>query len=419
MININTIFSNIRDAISLRSYISSLDKEDVLSYNRMRYFRSFVFFLFLVYISVIVQYPPHLWRINAAFYMAHFLFISSFINYLVLNYSHNSRFAYGYLITAIFLILNVFSYFLGGIRHSGQMYYICLIFYSYSFFGKKGGQFAVLLGIIHCVFFQFIAPRFILIDYSLANNDASLIDLDYFVTAVAAIVVAQSHATRVEGTQNDIVSTILNTKDQLAEMEIQSLRAQMNPHFTFNVMNSIQYYLTHNDSESANKYLGKFSLLMRKILDNSQTTFITLNDELIALKIYLELEKMRFEDSFDYVFTETENLPSEKLMVPSMILQPFVENSIKHGFAGIKYKGLIEIKLDYTDRILTCSISDNGVGFSASSTKKTTGHKSVGVKITTERIRKINSIYKSNASIEINNGDVSGTKVVIRLPDVN
>jgi hypothetical protein len=419
MKNIPIILRKIKNAISLQSHASTLDKEDVLSHHRMGYYKILVFFLLVVYTSVIFQYPIHFWRVKELFYVTHFLFISSFINYIVLNYRHNSRFAYRSLIISLFLILHIFSYFLGGIRHSGVMYYICIIFYTYSLIGKKEGKCAAALGVIHCIYFQFVASHFFTIDYSLANNDASLIDLDYFVTAIAAVIIAQGHANAVERTQNDIVAAILNTKDQLAEMEIQSLRAQMNPHFTFNVMNSIQYYLTHNDSESANKYLGKFSLLMRKILDNSQTTFITLQDELIALKIYLELEKMRFEESFDYVFIEAENLKPESMMVPSMILQPFVENSIKHGFATTKVKGLIEIRLDYNNGILTCTISDNGVGLSASNQKKPTGHKSVGIKITTERIRKINSIYKSNASIDIMNGDVSGTKVVIRLPNVN
>jgi hypothetical protein len=384
----------------------------------MRYYKMLVLFMLMVYVSVIVQYPPNFWRVKAALYFSHSLFLFSFINYFILNYTHNSRFAYRSLIISVFVILHIFSYFLGGVRHSGVIYYICIIFYTYGLIGKKEGKYVAALGIIHCIYFQFIAGHFFIIDYSLANNDKYLIDLDYCVTAIAAIIIAQGHASSVERTQNDIVATILNTKNQLAEMEIQSLRAQMNPHFTFNVMNSIQYYLTHNDSESANKYLGKFSLLMRKILDNSQTTFITLQDELIALKIYLELEKMRFEESFDYVFIESENLLPNAMMVPSMIFQPFVENSIKHGFIGTKDKGLIEIKIDYYEGVLTCTITDNGVGLSVSNNKKSTGHKSVGIKITTERIRKINTIYKSSASIDIMNGDISGTKVVIRLPNV-
>lgn len=149
----------------------------------------------------------------------------------------------------------------------------------------------------------------------------------------------------------------------MAEFELHALRSQMNPHFVFNSLNSIQYYITKNEIELSEKYLVKFSRLIRKFFDFSRNKFISLEQEISLLNNYLEIEKMRFGDNFNYQFIIDKTLNLNEQKIPTMLLQPIVENAVNHGLFHNEGKGLIKIEFledPLNDYIVI--ISDNGIG---------------------------------------------------------
>ncbi len=170
-------------------------------------------------------------------------------------------------------------------------------------------------------------------------------------------------------------------------VEGQALRAQMNPHFIFNALNSIKGLVVTKQNKSAALYISKFSKLVRNVLDNSRELFIPLEKELSTLEIYIQLEQARFRDGFNYEIKWVKQV-NENLFIPPAVLQPFVENSIWHGFKNNPRPNLIEIILDVKDSYLCIDIKDNGIGIAASkkysSDMKT--RKSHGVAITRSRI---------------------------------
>ncbi len=215
--------------------------------------------------------------------------------------------------------------------------------------------------------------------------------------------------------------TELNKK--IANIESQALRSQMNPHFIFNTLASIQDYIQDNDSESALRYLTKFAQLMRKIMENSKQQLITIAEEVNALKLYLELEVMRFKKKFEYHINIDANIDANYDQIPSMLIQPYVENAIKHGLLPKEGNGKLEITLERNDDTIQCIIEDNGVGRKKSMESKRNHihqHKSMGMNITQERLTILNSSLKSNIYVEIidlyENGEAAGTKVKLIIP---
>ncbi|MCF6181611.1 histidine kinase [Lutibacter sp.] len=183
----------------------------------------------------------------------------------------------------------------------------------------------------------------------------------------------------------------LNTQKQLSEFELHALRSQMNPHFVFNSLNAIQYFITKNDIELSEKYLVKFSRLIRKFFDFSRTKFISLEQEVSLLKNYLEIEKMRFGEQFNFQFNIDENLNLSEEKIPSMLLQPIVENAVNHGLFHNEGNGLIKIDFLKNEDLLIVQISDNGVGL-----KKAQEIKENSIKT---HISKSNSILKDRISL--------------------
>jgi tetratricopeptide (TPR) repeat protein len=205
-----------------------------------------------------------------------------------------------------------------------------------------------------------------------------------------------------------------------AEMSQTLLRAQMNPHFVFNAMSVIQSYIYENDTVNSSKFLVNFSRLMRLILENSPKEFITLETEVEILQKYLETQKLRFGDRFNFTITQSVELLPEFTLVPPMIAQPFVENAIEHGQLHTIKGG--EIKVDFTreGNLLQINIQDNGIGRSgAEQNKKGKAHKSMAMDITRERINNLNSKYRTSGTLQVEDLDPnqkSGTKVLISLP---
>lgn len=183
-------------------------------------------------------------------------------------------------------------------------------------------------------------------------------------------------------------------KRKLKEAEMQALRSQMNPHFMFNTLNSINSFIIEHKTDEASEYLTTFSRLMRDILDNSKHTSIPLYKELQTLKLYLSLEATRLEHVFDYHIKVNKNVSQETLKVPPLILQPFAENAIWHGLRNKEKKGLLEILISLEDEnTLHIVIKDNGIGRKAAATFMVSQfkHKSYGVDITSSRLRLLSS----------------------------
>ena len=208
------------------------------------------------------------------------------------------------------------------------------------------------------------------------------------------------------------------------QLEIKALRAQMNPHFIFNCMNTIDAYILRKKFLEASDFLQKFSKLIRKILENSESQTISIEQEIQTLKLYIELEQERFSHSFVSYFDIEPELTANDYQIPSLILQPFVENAILHGIRHLtERKGFISVRLrkiksESGKEILFCVIQDNGIGRKASSVineQRQTSHKSMGVNVTLERINTYQAIYGDNMETLVIDLE-EGTKVEIKLP---
>ena len=209
---------------------------------------------------------------------------------------------------------------------------------------------------------------------------------------------------------------------KITELERSALRAQINPHFIFNALNSIQRLINSGDKISANRYLTKFAHLVRSAIDQSKVTKINLEDEIKMLENYLELEKMRFESGFDYRISVGEDIETFAVEILSMLIQPFVENAIIHGMTQKKEKGKIEIDFRREDKILLATITDNGIGIEQSLKKKGPDQslqKSLGMMVTQRRLELLSgSENKHTLKVEElkgTEGEVLGTRVTLKI----
>jgi len=210
---------------------------------------------------------------------------------------------------------------------------------------------------------------------------------------------------------------------KIAAAELQALRAQMNPHFMFNTMSSIQHYITTNETESALRYLSKFSKLMRRILDNSKTATITVKNEVQTLDLYLSLESLRFKNKLKYFIDIDKSIDQNYDEIPAMLVQPYVENAIIHGINHKEGVGTINISLTRENEFIKCIISDDGVGRKRSAEinkSKNKKHKSAGISITRERLNILNEAQENEANVVINDlvderGNAAGTKIEIYI----
>lgn len=215
---------------------------------------------------------------------------------------------------------------------------------------------------------------------------------------------------------------VLKLSKDLATSQLTALRAQMNPHFIFNALNSIQQYVLTGDVDQANKYLSKFSRLQRDVLNNSAQNFITLEKEIDMLTLYLELEQLRFKDNFDYHITIPEEIDAAEIKIPPMILQPFVENAIWHGLMPKKDHRRLQISFSVTSyNYLTCRIQDNGIGrVAAARLKEESGnavnHKSMGMGLVYERLHILQQQFQHPFNVTIK--DITGTDDTVQGTEV-
>jgi tetratricopeptide (TPR) repeat protein len=206
-------------------------------------------------------------------------------------------------------------------------------------------------------------------------------------------------------------------------LEQTALRAQMNPHFIFNALNSIQHYILNKETEYAYDYLAKFGKLIRQILINSEENSIALNKEIETLKLYIELEQRRFKNKFDFEITIPDDFPADEISIPTMLIQPFVENAIWHGIMNLdkSIDGKLKLGFHYTNNTLHIIVEDNGIGRKDAALRKINNeYKSVGVLFSKKRLELLEAITNQKAQINIEdledeNGKSSGTKVEITI----
>ena len=206
---------------------------------------------------------------------------------------------------------------------------------------------------------------------------------------------------------------------------LKSLRAQMNPHFIFNSLNSVNSFISKNDERAANRYLSDFSRLMRDVMENSQEDFIPLSKEIDILEVYLKLENHRFKDKFDYSFTVDKSINIEDASIPPMLIQPYIENAVWHGLRYKGEKGFLKVAISQLKNDIIVTIEDDGIGRKKSQELKTENQKSqqsTGIKNINSRLKIIEEVFKTKLDVVIEDADKtnqSGTLVTVKIHQDN
>lgn len=219
------------------------------------------------------------------------------------------------------------------------------------------------------------------------------------------------------------IKKTLTLQRDLAEYEQKALHLQMNPHFVFNCLGSISSFIVQNGTDSAIKYLSKFSKLMRLTLEYSKESLIPIDKEIEGLQNYLELEQLRFNNMFDFSITKDPNIEDD-MAIPPLLLQPFVENAIIHGLVPKQEKGNINVYFALENDKLVCTVTDDGIGFNKSKSLKensVTVHKSMALEITRKRLEVIQAFTSKTSQVEITEmhsetGEAAGTRIILNLP---
>lgn len=248
-------------------------------------------------------------------------------------------------------------------------------------------------------------------------------------TTIALLSANQLQRIRAEEEKQKAQIEVLQNKQKATESRLQSLRLQMNPHFLFNALNSIQQMILANEEMVATKYLSRFSKLLRSILIHSDKESISLREELDILKLYVELESVRFKEAFTYTIECDEDIDTDEVKIPTLLIQPFVENAIWHGL--MHKEGMRQLKISFTDKDdhVQCIIEDNGIGRKAAREMKITSgqdkkHTSKGIEVSLERLKAMHKSGGATGSLEIidmtdADGVALGTRVEINLPIQN
>jgi len=243
-------------------------------------------------------------------------------------------------------------------------------------------------------------------------------------STIATLVASKIKAIEADQRLRHQKAELADINQQLAEVQLAALRSQMNPHFIFNALNSIKKFVIANEPANAEKYLGKFSKLIRTILDNSQGGMVTVEKEVQLLKLYLDLEQLRFGERLSYTIEVDESLNTGDTQIPSMIVQPFVENAMLHGIMHRDNGGKVTVVFSNHTDWLQITIEDNGVGRKSSAAFKSENaepHHSIGIEVATKRLIALKKNNDTPAGIEIidlvdETGQGLGTKVMIAIP---
>lgn len=251
--------------------------------------------------------------------------------------------------------------------------------------------------------------------YNQAKNENKIKDLDkkkqfYFFLAIAGLLAALAIGFFLR-------QQSLKHKKNILETEQRLNRARMNPHFFFNALTTLQKFaLRENDGQAMASNLSKFSNIMRETLESTYKEYVTIEQEMEFLNEYLEVQKIRFPQTFSYEVTAAKELEIDELQIPAMIIQPFVENSIEHGFIGVDYPGKVSVNFSMENKELQIQITDNGKGLNTTA-KETNEHISRASQIIKDRIYLLNIKLKTKAGFSIdNNSTGNGVIVKIHLP---
>jgi LytS/YehU family sensor histidine kinase len=243
-------------------------------------------------------------------------------------------------------------------------------------------------------------------------------------TTLASLLASKLVSAQAESEKRKAEIELIENRRRTAEVEMQALRAQMNPHFMFNSLNSINNFILKSDTDNASEYLTRFARLMRLILDNSRNEWVSLENELKALKLYIEMESIRFDNVFEYEISVAPNINQVSTLLPPMIVQPYVENAIWHGLLHRKQPGSrLVVAATKDEDELSITIEDNGIGRAAAASLKSkfgTHRHSHGMKITAERLASVNAVYDIHARAEIQDladasGQATGTRVTLTM----
>ncbi len=244
-------------------------------------------------------------------------------------------------------------------------------------------------------------------------------------TTIASLCANKIVKAKAEAEKARAEAELMDTQKKMAEAEMQALRAQMNPHFIFNCLNSINRYIVKSDQATASLYLTRFAKLIRLILDNSNSKTVTLTNELEALRLYIEMESIRFEKKFSYRIIVAGDVQPDSIYVPPLIIQPYVENAIWHGLLHKEEAGELVIYINRTrSGMLECVIEDNGIGREKAKelrSKSASGKKSLGMKLTEDRLALLNREAQFDSSVEVEDmktqgGEAMGTRVIVKIP---
>jgi len=221
-----------------------------------------------------------------------------------------------------------------------------------------------------------------------------------------------------------IIKTLNSIKTKNKEIALQSLRREMNPHFLFNSLNSVNQFIAQNNELEANKYLTSYSNLMRNTMENSNKDFVTLGNEIENLTKYLELEHLRFKDKFNFTITVDETLDPETIWIPNMVIQPHLENAIWHGLRYKEGKGMLKMHVARQQKTMLITVDDDGIGPTKSGELKThnqKAHNSRGLTNTKERMALLNQLYKTKMTFTVTEkkSPETGTVVHIKVPIIH
>ncbi|MFT3910791.1 MAG: histidine kinase [Ferruginibacter sp.] len=248
-------------------------------------------------------------------------------------------------------------------------------------------------------------------------------------STIAALCANQIQKTKAEEEKQRATIELLQNKQKATESRLQSLRLQMNPHFLFNALNSVQQMILADEEMVATKYLSRFSKLLRAILVHSDKETISLREELEILKLYVELESIRFKESFQYKIECDENIDAEEIKIPTLLVQPFVENAIWHGLMHKEGDRCLLVEFTEQGDFIKCIIEDNGIGRKRSAEMKNIAgqekkHTSKGIEVSKERLKTLRATDGREGSINIvditgNDGEAAGTRIEINFPTQN
>jgi len=278
-----------------------------------------------------------------------------------------------------------------------------------------------LRGTVDGQYFMYTKP----IEFNVESDFVQSIWLVGFLGAIGILLIALFFNNRYNSLKqkSDQERLRLIQENKMLTLQQKALQLQMNPHFVFNSLNSIQGLIAKEDNQKARRYLREFSTMMRSVLNQSREETILLSDEIKYLRSYLNLEQMANNDKFDWD-VEMDSEIEDDVRIPTMIIQPFVENAILHGVKSLKdRRGKIQLSFEMDGSKIKCRVLDNGIGRKAAAALKSTKHKSVAIDVVKERLRSKRNVSGSNPiqyrDIMDDGQNVVGTEVIISIPIMN